>query len=626
MTTDFKPATQAKQLMLDFYAVVALQVRGVEPGMAALRTAHNEVDLAYYIRNQALATAAMKARAATITAEHNRLLRDLPLINAAEIGHCDDGCGNPKFGSAKDSFAKRFGKVGGEWWTLFKKYQGSTAPEAHKPPPEFHSGCGYVGRYIGAMTASKMTGLPLIDVALTAFDKAFFGWGSAYGGPKWLKIAEAWRDLSEAKAEPEVIHCIDIINALEHNTCTLFNKCQHYGGHGWVSEVLDLKFSASSPLSFVGRCSKELQPFILATRDVLCALNPSLRQHQKARFVQNVAGEWVERPVVAGVSVLSGNAAVVKQLSSGVKFQMQYNGKMRTFSVEKVVKALDGSRQFMARAQGWSLPKPGGVTVTHFPFDEIELSLWPTPLALTGASNPLFKEATEHTADADDEDTPVVMDASMAAAHTLHQAVGAALSAANPDGVSLHGLHSTGNIFRFRMMKHGETNCRFYVKMEENSFQIFFSHTNEEVNVANAVSLSGALPVSVLNVAEATKKIATALVQHAHSVWAGEPSNVVLTVCAVILSKTVAAMPSPVAPDKATLPKPVAFKNPFLDAVVPVVKVKSEANSAFESMMQAQAGESADANTKHVKLHSGNATVVIHKDVYTKYLIVGDTP
>lgn len=623
MTTDFKPATQAKQLMLDFYAVVSLQVRGVEPGMATLRTANNEVDLAYYIRNQKLADAAMKARAAIIAAEQHRLLRDLPLINAAEIGHCGDGMAHPKFGTAEGSFSKRFGKVGGEWWKLFKKYTGSTSAEAHKPPPEFHGTGGYVGRYIGAMTASKMTGLSLVDVALTAFDKAFFGWGSAYGGPKWLKIAEAWRDLTEARTEAEIIHCIDIINALEHNTCTLFNKCEHYGGHGWVSEVLDLKFAASSPLSFVGRCSKELQPYILATREVLCALHPTLRKCQKARFIQNADGAWVELPTVA--ESFSHNAAAVKQLSNGMSFKMLYNGKLRTFSVTKVVKALDGSRQLMTQAKGWSLPKAGGITVTHFPFDEVELALWPSPVQVEGAGNPLFNEASSEP-DETDEDDAVIPDKAAGAAHTLREAVVAAAKDLAVEGVHVQGLHNTGNVYRFRLTKEGEINCRYYIQFVDETFRLYFSHTGDEVDLSEATALSEKMPLAVLDDAEHAKKIATAIVQHADSVWDGSPVSYVSETCAGILSgmKVNPKAVSVVAPAK---PKPAPAKSTFLDKLAPAMQVKSEASAAFEAMMQAQAGESADANTLHVKLKSPSGdSVVVHKDVYAKYLTVGDMP
>jgi len=521
----YKVPSSAEQLMIDFYAMAGLKVKAVEYGLAAYDTARSDIELGSFIRDHELAREAVQVRQQVIDAERGRLLRDLPLINAAEVKHLFDSMCKPKSGSSESIFKERFGTGGTKWLKVFRSVlNGKNEYTPIEKPAAFHSG-GYVPRYIAAETASRETGIPLVEVAMLVFDTTFFGWSSSYGGPKWLVIAEAWADLLDAQTEEEIIHWIDIINALQHNTTTLFNKCAHYGSSlSFLSKVLDIKFAARTPLSFVGKCSKQIQPYLLAVRDGIAALDAQVRDLSASRYYYDAEKTlWVEREIDLGKKGSPEAMGFVKTLDLQGVITLMYEGIQRSFKVSEVVIAIDGSRQFIMRANGWTKYKPGtSVSISYFPFDEAELVSMFVAAGNKGSAASTFKKVKVAT-----PVEPTEFDKLNAFSSKLRNKIGLL---GNPTGISTGALHVQNDTFRIRLHVPGKTNCRYYLKSVAGGekFTLHFSFSNEASSDVNQMTplISEAIGFEK-DQAKLMKEMAEAIVNHAAEVFANDGPSAV---------------------------------------------------------------------------------------------------
>ncbi len=505
-----------EQQMLDFYAMVSLNIRSVAYGLASFDTARSNIELGSYIRDKELAAESVIMRKQVIESEHNRLLRDLPLINAAEVKHITDSCGCAVNSSNSKTFTERFGPAGGKWVHTFNAvlnctFNGSKATK----PEEFKSGNDYVNRYIAAMTASKVSGVPLVEVAMLAFDTNFYNWSGAYGGIKWLIIAEAWSDLMDARNESDIIHYIDTINALQHNTTTLFNKCAHYGGTGFLAKVLDIKFTAQTPLSFVGKCSPQVQPYLLAIRDGIAALTDDNRDANAARFHYDEAtSEWVEREIKLTKKGSPEAVNCVKKLSLSASITLDYEGAERSFVVKEIVTAIDGSRQFMMKPKGWSKTKPiVDVNISWFPFDESELVTSFIKMGSTKAT------AVSSVSKASSKAEVFV--------NAVRNHIEKLAATGNYGDFEIGSIQGNDSLLRIRLKQGSNTNCRFYFKFSKfamkTTVELFFGYSDNAVN--DTSSLTSLMKPTLITCSKL--KVADSILTYAHNVSVNDnPSGV----------------------------------------------------------------------------------------------------
>lgn len=203
----------------------------------------------------------------------SRLDQDLSLICAAEVAHLANVDGNTKL-----AFYEMFGDAGEVWWhagicrnapTLCSQQFVAAVKLAQDSflggdPVSLEDGVdtvSYLYRWICQKAAEIYTGVSIFDVSQVAFTSEF-AWKGAFGGKLWDTIAKTWRQLRDSVLPSRQIECIDRLVSLQHNTNTLFTKCQHYVPN-WnlAGELLDAKFFAKSPYALLPRCSDVVRDF-----------------------------------------------------------------------------------------------------------------------------------------------------------------------------------------------------------------------------------------------------------------------------------------------------------------------------------------------------------------------------
>jgi len=93
---------------------------------------------------------------------------------------------------------------------------------------------------------------PHADITMGEFNRALVrvfmngGWGSAYGGPKWKVIAQAFDDFTKGKLSAQLF--LDRAMNLAHNTAPIFNKGYLFKGQtNSLKYVLDVQHSSQIP-------------------------------------------------------------------------------------------------------------------------------------------------------------------------------------------------------------------------------------------------------------------------------------------------------------------------------------------------------------------------------------------
>jgi len=340
---------------MDFYAAVGMQFEHIDPEDAALVFARDASALGTVVIDPNLAKEARRVRNLSIGSLYDALLRDVPFVLAAEVRHIyDEGKLKP---SRSKFFSNNFGPLGTKWFFVYDaiyRHAGTgldcepVAPDS--PLDRQHP--GYLQSYIAAMTASRETGLPFEDVAVAVFDKsAGAQWHGQFGGAPWLEIARAFKALIEAPGEAGVISAVDHIVSLEHNTSTLFTKCAHWAISGrfeWIKDMLDVKFSASSPLAFLGLCTETVRETYLAV--------------EKSRLPYT--GE--RRAITDEYKPVPPNWGPVASVGEGDILTLRYGGAERAFKVHAVLDWDDDFYSFLLGSEGWADHKgvgPGGEPV-----------------------------------------------------------------------------------------------------------------------------------------------------------------------------------------------------------------------------------------------------------------------
>jgi|GEM_PF-1881242 len=456
--TNFNPQT----LLMDFYAVAGVRFELIDTEDASFVFAQDAQTLGCVVCDPDLAGAATAIRAAVVQAMKRALVRDGLFILAAEVRHIyDKGKLSP---SRSGFFTKNFGPVGRKWFFIYDAiYSHAGAGLDCEPvtpaPPLDTQFPGYLQSYVAGATASRETGLPFHEVAERVFDRtAGAKWSGSFGGKAWLEIARAYRELLTAETETEIIVAADRLISLEHNTNTLFTKCSHWavgGDWAWIKGCLDIKFSASSPVAFLGLCSEGVRQIVLGLhlsgRTIGSPGGPLRGAQEDAPLPRH------PEPPESG-SPEAGGAFLLDSVGEGDMLGLQYEGAVRQFQVEAVHVLGYGHRSFILSPSGWHEHKglgPGGKPLV------IEL------FAMTGEEVQARFVSRQEV-----EAVERVKRVAARFAAELHQLLGGIVALEKPL-LAVGSVQLGEYVFRFRIKGPEGRNFRVYVGASEKSLCIF---------------------------------------------------------------------------------------------------------------------------------------------------------
>lgn len=359
-------------LILDFYAMVGFNTSFVHPDEAGFLPVETDADVAFNV-SQSADAAAIKER--VITAIKELFIRDVYFSLCCEVrhltGHADL---NPE-----PFFEKHFGSLGRQWFKVFSDVycnegagKSLLSYKTPKPDPAFQ-GCyvGYLHGYFSVLIAEENTGLPLHKICEKIFDPALVNWEEFFGGQKWLDITRAYMSLLAANDTWEIIRAIDVLVAIEHNTATVFNKLEYWvqdNEFEWLARVLDVKFQARTPFSFIAMCSPDVQRVYRNLRRLENILK------DRSRYREDFAGEQHEEEYLDESAV--ERQVLIRNLTKDEVLILDFKGAERVFLLDSAYrgKSQDGSFvTYVLKACGWGLPKNENRVTKYFSFSEREL-------------------------------------------------------------------------------------------------------------------------------------------------------------------------------------------------------------------------------------------------------------
>ncbi len=448
--------------LMDFYAVVGLRFDFIDPEYAQFVFAPDEFSLSNTVIDGEYDEAARNVRDGAIFTMLARLMHDVPFILLCEIRHIyDKGRLKPK---RAEFFKNHLGGPGLEWFCIYDKIykrHETVSPMFVPEPPLNHQHETYLRSYIAGMTATEHTGVPVYRVGEKVFDtKLGTSWDMSYGGKAWLKIAQAFRRLVEARGEREAIEQIDALIALEHNTNTMFNKCAHWvlnGTHEWIKEALDVKFSSSSPLSFLGYCSEQVKRIVMRHRDALAA-PPTLEERKRLRIDYSPEKDKSSAALLPPEEVKK----ILEELYVGDHLSLLHNGIAKPFVVSAIEKITEDSKMIVMKAKGWGESKGYGPDNTPIEVDAFAFS-----------EEDLYGLIVEHTPISAVEKSKRVAENFVRAFYEMTWAV--IQKAGVENEIGLGSIQGNATCYRFRLKHSSGKNFRLYFIPKPNGLSIRFS-------------------------------------------------------------------------------------------------------------------------------------------------------
>jgi hypothetical protein len=302
----------------------------------------------------------------------------------------------------------------------------------------------------------------------------------SYGGKAWLRIAQAFRRLAESRDEQTTIEQIDALIALEHNTNTMFNKCVHWminGSHTWIKEALDVKFSSSSPLSFLGYCSEGVKRIVMRHRDALAA-PPTLEERKRLRIDYTPEEDKTSAAVLPAEKIKE----ILEEIFVGDHLSLLHNGIAKPFVVSAVEPVSEGAKMIVTKARGWGESKGLGPDNTPIEVDAFAFS-----------EEDLYSLIVAHTPISDVEKSKRVAENFVRA---FYETTWAVIQKAGVEGeIALGSIQGNATCYRFRLKHANGKNFRLYFVPRSNGLSIRYSTSPSASNDPESEELWGHLTV-----------------------------------------------------------------------------------------------------------------------------------
>jgi hypothetical protein len=284
--TTYKPSTNQKVLLYDFYVLSYLSTLPLDPTQkgysgSLLGRNPNEIKLDIEYAQSVLLPILVK-----------KLKNALFLGVCAELRHI--------FDKKQDYSLFKDNKLCKYYLRYYSSLTGNV-PDEFKPnrdvknPRVTAKEKAYLISYKAAMMAIKKTGSSTIAFAELARDLfKEMDWNSSYGGNKWAEIADGYLLLAKSHTNNEKQIAIDHAYDLQHNTGTALNKVKDFAidtNFAWIQVALDHKRDAKSMYELLPECSSDMRKLALEAFKIANVKNPAALQKPEQKPKQEPNGD-----------------------------------------------------------------------------------------------------------------------------------------------------------------------------------------------------------------------------------------------------------------------------------------------------------------------------------------------